>query len=315
MRALLTVLAIFWLMPAAYATSTVTEPKWIVDHYRGTSIVDQHTADTIEQVLEACRNHFPAAEANTSQTSGESTDKCDKWRYFVRRTFTANPPPPPPPVDCVVSGWGALEPIECPITGQQTHSRTIVTPASNGGAACPPLTESVPCTYVPPPPPPPTGWTHIADEHESFNFSGTKRVRFGCATSVDASCTWVERDITDGGGCNTGTFGSDPAPGVLKTCDVYGGAEPLPTGTELLTWTPPTLSTSGQPLVGLVGYRIYYGQDPYTVGSSGINLQIPQATAWRVTGLAPGVWYFGVTALMGGGEQSGLSNIVRKEVN
>jgi hypothetical protein len=66
--------------------------------------------------------------------------------------------PPPPPVDCVVSAWtqGPLVPSTCPVSGVQTRidSRTVLTPAANGGAACPTLTQTntLTCVYVPPPP-------------------------------------------------------------------------------------------------------------------------------------------------------------------
>jgi len=60
------------------------------------------------------------------------------------------PPPPPPvvvppaPVDCQVSAWSDWSPcLNC----MQTRTRTIVTPAANGGAACPAeLKESQKCS-------------------------------------------------------------------------------------------------------------------------------------------------------------------------
>lgn len=48
----------------------------------------------------------------------------------------------PQPVDCVVSEWGPWS--EC-VEGVQTRTRTVVTPASNGGDPCPPLTETQEC--------------------------------------------------------------------------------------------------------------------------------------------------------------------------
>ena len=49
-------------------------------------------------------------------------------------------------VNCVVSDWSAWS--EC-VNGTETRTRTIVTPASNGGAACPALSETRTCSgYV-----------------------------------------------------------------------------------------------------------------------------------------------------------------------
>lgn len=49
-------------------------------------------------------------------------------------------------VNCVVSEWSAWS--EC-ANGNQTRTRTIITPASNGGVACPVLSETQPCSgYV-----------------------------------------------------------------------------------------------------------------------------------------------------------------------
>lgn len=57
------------------------------------------------------------------------------------------------PMDCVVSAWaqGLPQPAICPTSGQQTRTdtRTVLTPASNGGAACPALSQSTPLTCIP----------------------------------------------------------------------------------------------------------------------------------------------------------------------
>ena len=52
------------------------------------------------------------------------------------------------PVDCVVSQWSEWS--ACTIDGKQSRTRTVVTPAANGGAFCPVLFEVRNCTYVAP---------------------------------------------------------------------------------------------------------------------------------------------------------------------
>jgi hypothetical protein len=49
------------------------------------------------------------------------------------------------PVNCVVSEWSAWSTCT---NGTQTRTRTVITPASNGGTACPVLSETQSCTVV-----------------------------------------------------------------------------------------------------------------------------------------------------------------------
>jgi G8 domain len=69
-------------------------------------------------------------------------------------------PPPPTSVDCVVSPWGAWQSTSgwsaCTNGSQsrtEQRTRTIVTPPSGGGAACPALTETRTVTQACTPPP------------------------------------------------------------------------------------------------------------------------------------------------------------------
>ena len=56
--------------------------------------------------------------------------------------------PPVGPVDCVMTEWSEWS--LCRIDGTQTRTRSVLTPASNGGDVCPVLFENRACTYVPP---------------------------------------------------------------------------------------------------------------------------------------------------------------------
>ncbi|MEO6897480.1 MAG: S8 family peptidase [Caldimonas sp.] len=57
-------------------------------------------------------------------------------------------------------------------------------------------------------------WTAIANENETFGFSGTRTVRYGSGAS------WITLTVTGGGACSNAFFGSDPIYGVVKHCEV-----------------------------------------------------------------------------------------------
>jgi hypothetical protein len=85
-------------------------------------------------------------------------------------------------------------------------------------------------------------------------------------------------------------------------------------GTATLTWGAITVDTTGKPLTDLAGYRIYYGTSASSLTQK-IELPDPHATGYVVTNLAPGTWYFAVTAYTRGGSESDRSNIGQKKIN
>ena len=62
--------------------------------------------------------------------------------------------------------------------------------------------------------PAPTTWTKIATENEAFAVTGTRVLRYGSGVA------WVTMSVTSGGICSNAFFGSDPAFGIVKECDV-----------------------------------------------------------------------------------------------
>jgi hypothetical protein len=138
------------------AASNVAE-EWRVNLVRtGGTTQGTYTGATIQEAVANCRK------ALITTVSREYD--CQTPRLHMTVTVTADPPPPPPaPVDCVVSAWST------PVVGEwsacansvqtrtSSSTRTVVTPAANGGAACPSLTSSViesrSCTVAPPPTP------------------------------------------------------------------------------------------------------------------------------------------------------------------
>ncbi len=59
-----------------------------------------------------------------------------------------------------------------------------------------------------------SGWTKVADEWTSFTVSGTQLVRYGTGS------TWVQKTVSGRVPCTNAFFGSDPAVGITKQCQV-----------------------------------------------------------------------------------------------
>ncbi|MGK2897197.1 MAG: DUF1996 domain-containing protein, partial [Burkholderiaceae bacterium] len=57
-----------------------------------------------------------------------------------------------------------------------------------------------------------TAWVRTAGEGEALTVTGT--VRYGAANR------WATKAVTGPMNCNSNDFGADPAPGILKTCEV-----------------------------------------------------------------------------------------------
>jgi cell division septation protein DedD len=85
-------------------------------------------------------------------------------------------------------------------------------------------------------------WVKIADEKRSFTVSGTKIVRYGAGTR------WVQKSVTGSGYCGNWFFGSDPARGVVKSCEVQQTPSPsqptTPTNPNPTNPTNPTTPTN-----------------------------------------------------------------------
>lgn len=103
--------------------------------------------------------------------------------------------------------------------------------------------------------------------------------------------------------------------GPTVTAAAASGPESLPVGngSATLDWTPVTQNTDGSVLADLAGYKLYYGTSPDGLDTI-IVLPNPSLTAYIVTSLPSGTWYFGVTAYTGNGAESALSNVGQKAI-
>ena len=80
-----------------------------------------------------------------------------------------------------------------------------------------------------------------------------------------------------------------------------------------LEWTVPTTQTNGAMLADLAGYRIHYGKSAGVLDKT-IEVRNPTISSYVVEGLAPGTYYFAVTAFTSRNRESERSNAGRKQI-
>jgi uncharacterized protein YkwD len=69
------------------------------------------------------------------------------------------------------------------------------------------------------------GWNKVAGENQQFNVTGTQNVRYGIGNQ------WIYKQLSGTVQCTNNFFGSDPAFGIVKQCDVSSdAAAPAPSG-------------------------------------------------------------------------------------
>jgi hypothetical protein len=80
-----------------------------------------------------------------------------------------------------------------------------------------------------------------------------------------------------------------------------------------LDWMPPTENSDGSALTNLAGYTVYYGTSPSEL-SQKVQVSNPGLTAYTVTGLTSGTWYFAVTSYSADGVESTRTNTVTTKI-
>lgn len=88
--------------------------------------------------------------------------------------------------------------------------------------------------------------------------------------------------------------------------------EPLP-GMATVSWTSPDANIDGSAIGDLAGFRIYFDHTPLSKGSP--FTFVGNKTEFTVPNLEPGLYYFAVSAVDTGGEESDLSETVTKQVS
>lgn len=101
----------------------------------------------------------------------------------------------------------------------------------------------------------------------------------------------------------TGSSGTTVASANKSTLPVKSS-----TGTATLDWMPPTENSDGTVLTDLAGYTVYYGTSPGNLTQS-VKVANPGLTAYTMTNLPSGTWYFAVTAYSATGVESARSGV------
>jgi len=80
-------------------------------------------------------------------------------------------------------------------------------------------------------------------------------------------------------------------------------------GVATLDWMPPTQNSDGSVLTNLAGYTVYYGTSPNDLSKT-VKVSNPGLSAYTVTGLTSGTWYFAVTSYSADGVESSRTSTV-----
>lgn len=109
-------------------------------------------------------------------------------------------------------------------------------------------------------------------------------------------------------GVNTGSAASQNPTNASGNDD---GSAAAGSGSAVLSWDASVTRTDGSTLTGDVVYKLYYGTAP---GQYSSVMEVGSVTTVTVQDLAPGVYYFAVTACDILGLESGYSNEISKDI-
>ncbi len=84
-------------------------------------------------------------------------------------------------------------------------------------------------------------------------------------------------------------------------------------GTASLDWTSVTQNTNGTALTNLAGYYIHYGTSAGNLNQT-VQISNPSVTAYVLSNLSSGTWYFGVEAYTSTGVVGMESNVGSKTI-
>lgn len=161
---------------------------------------------------------------------------------------------------------------------------------------------------------------------QSYVFLPTASAGGSVTYSITGQPSWASFSTTTGelsGTPTTAQVGSYP--NIVISVTAGSASTSLPpfsinvvdtqsaSGSATLTWVAPSANTDGTPIDGLAGYHIYYGTSESAM-TQVVDVPGPTTTTYAVQPLAPGTYYFAVTAYDAAGIESAPSNIDSKSI-
>ena len=92
--------------------------------------------------------------------------------------------------------------------------------------------------------------------------------------------------------------------------------DPIALNSARLSWEKPTTNQDGSPVIDLAGYQIYYSETSPVTPNNSLSIAVldPNQISYTVVNLAPGTYYFAVTAVNLEGTESSMSNEAVKTI-
>ena len=145
----------------------------------------------------------------------------------------------------------------------------------------------------------------MIDRSQGIDDSGSTSSGAGGSTAAPITAGATPPASGSGSSSSSGG-GTTVATGSKATTPV----KPITTnGVATLDWMPPTQNSDGSVLTNLAGYTVYYGTSPNDLSQS-VKVSNPGLSAYTVTGLNSGTWYFAVTSYSTDGVESGRTSTI-----
>jgi len=161
---------------------------------------------------------------------------------------------------------------------------------------------------------------------QAFNFTpnATDADQDSLSFSIAGKPSWASFDSTTGhlsGMPSSADVGSHEEIQITVTDGEHTAALPQfavnvveqTDGNALLAWEPPTQNTDGSALTNLKGYKIHYGTTPGSYDHV-VTLNNAGLSSFVIENLAPGTYYFAISAINTSGSESDVSGEASKTI-